>query len=59
MILSQGRQTDKDGHMKSWWSNETLTRYLEGAQCFIEQYGNFTFPQFAETEAYRVGIGPA
>lgn len=56
MILSQGRQTDKDGHMKSWWSNETLTRYLEGAQCFIEQYGNFTFPQFAETEAYRVGI---
>lgn len=49
-----GRQTDKDGRVKLWWSNETLSRYLEGAKCFVDQYSNFTFPEFAGTEAYHV-----
>lgn len=50
----KGRQADKDGRIELWWTNETLNRYIKGAQCFIEQYGNYTFPQFAGTEAFQV-----
>ncbi|EFX80396.1 hypothetical protein DAPPUDRAFT_304103 [Daphnia pulex] len=49
-----GRQTDKDGRVNLWWTNQTLTKYLQGAQCFVEQYGNYTFPEFAGTEAFHI-----
>lgn len=52
--LAKGRQTDKDGRVNLWWTNQTLNKYLDGTRCFVEQYGNFTFPEFAGTEAYRV-----
>ncbi|KAG0276201.1 hypothetical protein BGZ95_007856 [Linnemannia exigua] len=29
-------------HEISWWSNATAAMYTEKAQCFVEQYGNFT-----------------
>ncbi len=38
----QGRQSDKLGNTANWWTPETLTNYLERAQCFIDQYSNFT-----------------
>ena len=52
--LLVGRQTDKDGRVNAWWTDETASRYLERARCFIEQYGNYTFPEFYGTKAYRV-----
>lgn len=52
----QGRQTDKDGKVQPWWTNNTLNKYLTKAQCFIEQYGNYTYPQFNGTEAHKVII---
>jgi len=50
----EGRQSDKNGNTNSWWTNETLSKYLDRAQCFIEQYGNYTFPQFAGTESSNI-----
>ncbi|KAI9560850.1 hypothetical protein GHT06_011803 [Daphnia sinensis] len=38
----QGRQSDKFGNTANWWTPETLANYLERAQCFIDQYNNFT-----------------
>lgn len=40
----QGRQSDKYGNTANWWTDETLAQYLERAQCFIDQYSNFTVP---------------
>lgn len=39
-----GRQYDKNGDLLNWWGNSTETRFLERAQCIIDQYGNFTEP---------------
>lgn len=50
----KGRQADKEGRINLWWTNQTLNRYIKGAQCFIEQYGNYTFPEFTGTEAFHV-----
>jgi len=40
----QGRQFDQDGNLIDWWHPETKTRYLNKAQCIIQQYGNYTIP---------------
>lgn len=40
----QGRQSDKDGNTANWWTDATLANYLDRAQCFIDQYNNFTVP---------------
>ena len=41
-IRSQGRQFDYEGKLTEWWKPETRAKFLEGAQCIIEQYGNIT-----------------
>jgi len=38
----QGSQKDGDGNLVDWWEPETKERYLEKAQCIIDQYGNYT-----------------
>lgn len=38
----QGSQKDGDGNLVDWWEPETKKRYLEKAQCIIDQYGNYT-----------------
>ena len=53
-----GRQSDKDGKTLSWWTNETLTRYLDRAQCFIEQYGNYSLTLQAGGNETRVTFIP-
>lgn len=37
-----GRQYAGDGRIASWWTNETVTKFNERAQCFVNQYSNFT-----------------
>ena len=31
-------------NVADWWTQATLANYLDRAQCFIDQYGNFTVP---------------
>ncbi|CAF1200289.1 unnamed protein product [Rotaria sordida] len=40
-----GRQFDKDGNRISWWTNETIEKFNNRKQCFIEQYSNFSVPE--------------
>ncbi|CAN8004615.1 unnamed protein product [Ixodes hexagonus] len=37
-----GSQYDADGVLRDWWTPETRKKFLERAQCFVEQYGNVT-----------------
>lgn len=37
-----GRQFDGDGRLVNWWSNATTAKFDDKAQCFIDQYSNFT-----------------
>lgn len=36
-----GRQFDSTGNLKNWWHNETLSKYVEKAKCFVNQYGKY------------------
>ncbi|ESO88295.1 hypothetical protein LOTGIDRAFT_165736 [Lottia gigantea] len=38
----QGRQYDKTGSLRQWWSDDVVEVFKTRAQCVIEQYGNFT-----------------
>jgi membrane metallo-endopeptidase-like protein 1 len=38
----RGRQYDKDGNLKQWWSSGVIDRFKEKAQCIIDQYSNYT-----------------
>ena len=52
--IRTGHKSDKDGREIPWWTNDTLTEFFKRTQCFVEQYGNYTFPQLEGTEFYRV-----
>lgn len=41
----QGRQNDKDGNAIPWWTNATLTAFIEKAQCIVDQYDNIRVPE--------------
>lgn len=41
----QGRQFGPDGNLAEWWEPPTKKNYLERAQCIINQYGNYSFPE--------------
>merc|ERR1712168_1657734 len=43
-----GRQYDGTGNLRPWWSEETLQGFLDRAQCFIDQYGNYTVPELED-----------
>jgi putative endopeptidase len=34
----QGRQFDKDGNLKDWWTKEDEAKFKEKAQCMVDQY---------------------
>jgi putative endopeptidase len=38
----QGRQYDKDGNLKDWWSKEDAKKFEARAQCVVDQYGSYT-----------------
>ena len=38
----QGSQKDGEGNLVDWWEPETKERYLQKAQCIIDQYSNYT-----------------
>lgn len=39
---SSGRHYNKEGKYIDWWSNATVQAFEERAQCFVDQYSNFT-----------------
>lgn len=41
----QGRQYDGTGSLSPWWSDETIQAFSGKAQCFIDQYSNYSVPE--------------
>ncbi|KAF9933256.1 hypothetical protein FBU30_006024 [Linnemannia zychae] len=39
---NNGRHFDEIGRLKNWWTDATSKAFDEKAQCFVNQYGNFT-----------------
>ena len=50
---STGRHYDETGNFTEWWSNDTVQAFKEKAQCFIDQYHDFTVPGL-DNEAIHV-----
>jgi putative endopeptidase len=34
----EGRQFDKDGNLKNWWTKDDETKFTQKAQCMVDQY---------------------
>ncbi|KAH6622032.1 peptidase family M13 [Boeremia exigua] len=41
---STGRHYDQNGNYTDWWSNSTVDSFRERAECFVNQYSNFSVP---------------
>lgn len=39
---STGRHYDETGNLTEWWTEATIEAFQKRADCFVEQYGNFT-----------------
>jgi membrane metallo-endopeptidase-like protein 1 len=37
-----GRQLDKDGNLKQWWTDDVISTFKSRAQCIIDQYSNYS-----------------
>lgn len=38
----QGRKFDKTGNLNQWWKNSTTKSFHQRAQCFVDQYSNYS-----------------
>ncbi|KAJ3591265.1 hypothetical protein NHX12_009211 [Muraenolepis orangiensis] len=38
-----GRNFDKDGDLKDWWTASSTQKFLDLSKCIVEQYGNFSW----------------
>lgn len=38
-----GRNYDKDGDLKEWWTPDSTQRFLELSKCIVDQYSNFSW----------------
>ena len=41
-VASAGREYDKSGVLRPWWSAESIARFKQRAQCFDDQYSAYT-----------------
>ncbi|KAF6826254.1 endothelin-converting enzyme [Colletotrichum plurivorum] len=41
---STGRHYDQNGNYTDWWTDDTVKAFEQRAQCFIDQYSDFTVP---------------
>ncbi|KAE8145058.1 hypothetical protein BDV25DRAFT_165490 [Aspergillus avenaceus] len=41
---STGRHYDENGNYTNWWDDKTVEAFEEKAQCFIDQFSDFTVP---------------
>lgn len=39
-----GRKYDKHGNSVQWWTLQTIDKYDQIAQCFIDQYNDYQVP---------------
>lgn len=37
-----GRMYDKHGNRRQWWTHETMETFSIKAECFVQQYNNYS-----------------
>ena len=45
-----------EGNLVDWWSDTEHEEFAKRAQCFVEQYGNFTVTQLAKMLERMMGV---
>ncbi|XP_070559983.1 neprilysin-1-like [Ptychodera flava] len=40
-----GRQFDKDGNLKQWWTDESIEAFVGRAQCIVDQYDKYNMDE--------------
>jgi hypothetical protein len=48
-----GRQFDKDGNRKLWWTTETIDRFNKRKTCIVDQYSKYVLEQINTTVINR------
>ncbi|KMQ96994.1 neutral endopeptidase [Lasius niger] len=43
-----GRKYDKNGNAVQWWTQQTIDKYEQLAQCFVDQYNGYLVPGLEE-----------
>uniref|UniRef100_A0A8C1VDP6 Neprilysin n=1 Tax=Cyprinus carpio TaxID=7962 RepID=A0A8C1VDP6_CYPCA len=38
-----GRNFDKDGHLKDWWTSSSTKKFHELSKCIVDQYGSYSW----------------
>lgn len=51
-----GRQFDKDGNLKQWWTNSTVREYVNRTACFVQQYNGYYIAEAEDYVSYRTEI---
>ncbi|TSK16214.1 Endothelin-converting enzyme 1 [Bagarius yarrelli] len=51
----QGREYDKDGNLRFWWKNESVSAFKQQTQCLVEQYGNYSINTEALNGKHTLG----
>jgi endothelin-converting enzyme len=52
---NQGHLRDENGDLKDWWSKNSAKKYENSAQCFINQYSNYTMEGFQVNGSLTLG----
>ncbi|KAK7791478.1 hypothetical protein R5R35_006851 [Gryllus longicercus] len=53
----QGRQFDKNGNMRQWWSNATVSEYVNKTECFVRQYSRYRLEEINAKVDGRLTLG--
>ncbi|CAB1348267.1 unnamed protein product [Coregonus sp. 'balchen'] len=48
-----GRNYDKDGDLKDWWTPSSTQNFVELSKCMVDQYGNFSWDLANGLNAYQ------
>ncbi|XP_011876235.1 PREDICTED: endothelin-converting enzyme 1-like [Vollenhovia emeryi] len=50
-----GRKYDKNGNAVEWWTQDTINKYENLAQCFVDQYNSYVVPGLEESNVHVNG----
>ncbi|KTF71252.1 hypothetical protein cypCar_00048251 [Cyprinus carpio] len=48
-----GRNFDKDGHLKDWWTSSSTKKFHELSKCIVDQYGSYSWDLANGQNAYQ------
>lgn len=54
-VILLGREYDKDGNLRSWWKNTSVTAFKQQTQCLVEQYSNYSINKEALNGKHTLG----